>query len=332
MLEVLSTPPLNSVQDLARPGYRGIGLCQGGAMDDLALSLANVMAGNPSDAAGIEVQTFPFRLRATADHLVAVTGATCILRHAGHALPACWAIRLASGEELVVERPRVGARAYVAVAGGIDVETVLGSRSTDFKNGFGGFQGRDIKAGDLLPVGPVPETPRADDFGIVPPTLALAFTEESDADVLPVRVVAGPEHDAFDAASQAAFWQGDWTVTTMSDRMGSRLTGAKLELAQSREMRSSGILPGVIQVPPSGDPLIQMRDANAAGGYPRIGVVIRADLWRIAQARPTAKLRFYRVSPQEAVAAKHRNGEFIEQIRREAARYADLSGVMTGRG
>jgi biotin-dependent carboxylase-like uncharacterized protein len=331
MLEVLSTPPLNSVQDLARPGYRGIGLCQGGAMDDLALSLANAMVGNPSDAAGIEMQTFPFRLRATANHLVAVTGAACTLRHAGHAVPACWAIRLAAGEELVVERPRTGARAYIAVAGGIDVETVLGSRSTDFKNGFGGFQGRDLCAGDRLPVGGEPPAPRADDFGIVPPALALAFTEEPAPDVLPVRVVAGPEHDEFDAASQAAFWESDWAVTTMSDRMGSRLTGAKLALGQQREMRSSGILPGVIQVPPSGDPLIQMRDANAAGGYPRIGVVIRADLWRIAQARPSSKLRFHRVTPQEAVAAGHRNRDFIERVRREAARSADLSGAVAGR-
>lgn len=331
MLEVLATPPLNSVQDLARPGYRSIGLCQGGAMDDLALRLGNAMVGNPSEAAGIEIQTFPFRLRAQGTHLLAVTGAACTLRHRGHALPSCWAIRLEDGDELTIERPHSGARAYLAVAGGIDVDIVLGSRSTDFKSGFGGFEGRDLRAGDCLPVGtPAPDR-RDGDFGVVPPALALAFAEEADG-ILPVRVIAGPEHDEFDAASQTAFWTGHWTVTPMSDRMGSRLTGAKLALAQYREMRSSGILPGVIQTPPSGDPLIQMRDANAAGGYPRIGVVIRADLWRVAQARPGSKLRFHRVTPQEAVEEDHRNRDFIERVRGDATQYADMTGASGGKG
>ncbi|MFT4069126.1 biotin-dependent carboxyltransferase family protein [Paraburkholderia sp.] len=332
MLEVLSTPPLNSVQDLARPGYRGIGLCQGGAMDDLALSLANVMVGNAAGAAGLEIQTFPVRLRAQAELRVAVTGAACTLRHRGHVLPPCWSIRLRSGEELTIERPTSGARAYLAVAGGIDVETVMGSRSTDFKHGFGGFHGRALRAGDLLPVGTATDARRADDFGIVPPAVALAFTDATDTDGLPVRVIAGPEHDEFDQASQHALWTSGWTVTRMSDRMGSRLSGATLMLAEPREMRSVGIIPGVIQVPPSGDPLIQLRDSNAAGGYPRIGVVIRADLWRIAQARPGATLRFHRVTRQQAVMANHHNRDFIERVGRDAARYADMNSPETAKG
>ena len=331
MLEVLATPPLNSVQDLARPGHRGIGLCQGGAMDDLALSLANAMVGNPSAAAGIEIQTFPLRLRATTEHLVAVTGAVCRLRHQGNSLPCCWALRLGEGEELVIERPARGARAYLGVAGGIDVAPVLGSRSTDFKHGFGGFHGRHLRAGDVLPVGAAPEAARAGDFGIVPPLLALAADEDADADRLPVRVVAGPEHDEFDDASQSAFWTGDWAVTSMSDRMGSRLSGSKLRLAEHREMRSVGILPGVVQVPPSGDPLIQLRDANAAGGYPRIGVVIRADLWRVAQARPGTAIRFRRVSREEAVQAEHRKRDYIAQVGRDAARFAEMNAAAGAR-
>ncbi|KEH15344.1 allophanate hydrolase subunit 2 [Medicago truncatula] len=301
-------------------------------MDDLALSLANVMVGNATGAAGIEIQTFPLRVRAQTEHRVAVTGAACTLKHRGHALPACWSIRLRSGEELTIERPTSGARAYLAVAGGIDVETVMGSRSTDFKHGFGGYQGRALRAGDLLPVGATADVRRADDFGIVPPEVALSFTQTTDVDSLPVRVIAGPEHDEFDPASQHALWTSGWTVTTMSDRMGSRLSGATLTLAEPREMRSVGIIPGVVQVPPSGDPLIQLRDSNAAGGYPRIGVVIRADLWRIAQARPGATLRFHRVTRQQAVMADRKNRDFIERVGRDVARYADMDAAATARG
>jgi 5-oxoprolinase (ATP-hydrolysing) subunit C len=326
MLEVLSTPPMNSIQDLARPGYRGIGLCQGGAMDDLALSLANVMVGNGLESAGIEIQTFPVRLRATTEHLVAVTGAACTLRHRGQVLPPLWAIRLLSGDELLIERPISGARAYLAVAAGIDVQMILGSRSTDYKHRFGGFHGRDLRAGDLLPVSATAAAQRADDFGIVPPSHALAFAEENEMGSVSVRVIPGPEHDEFDCSSLEAFWTNEWTVTTMSDRMGSRLTGGKLVLAEPREMRSVGIIPGVIQVPPSGDPLVQLRDANAAGGYPRIGVVIRADLWRIAQARPGTTLRFHKTARHQAVAADKHNRDFVERVRCDAERYADMNG------
>jgi biotin-dependent carboxylase-like uncharacterized protein len=330
VLEVLATPPLNSVQDVARSGFRRIGLCQGGAMDDLALSLANALLGNPVDAAAIEIQTFPFRVRATSVHRIALTGADCDIRLGDSVLPSQWVARMEPGETLTIGRPRSGARAYLGVAGGVDVEPVLGSRSTDLRCGFGGFRGRALQAGDLIACGGEPEGVHAWDFGVEPPSLALPLDAAQSGDHRTVRVVAGPEYEEFGAASQAAFWETDWSVTTMSDRMGSRLAGAKLWLKQHRELRSGGIVPGVIQTPPSGEPLIQMRDANSAGGYPRIGVVIRADLWRVAQSRPSATLRFLRVSPEQAVEAERRKRAYVDSVRARAARISTLQGAAKG--
>ncbi|MGE0714151.1 MAG: biotin-dependent carboxyltransferase family protein [Alphaproteobacteria bacterium] len=319
MIRILATPPLNTVQDLGRPGWRDIGLCQGGAMDGLALRVGNLMVGNPEDAAAIEVQTFPLRLHATADHLLAVTGADVPLRWAGAAVPAWWAMRLPAGAELLVQRPRNGARAYVAVAGGIAVPPVMGSRSTDLRSGFGGHEGRGLQAGDELATGaaaPFHDGLAQDGFGVEPPTTALALDAATDPDTITLRLLAGPDHDAFDAASRAAFWGEPWTVTAMSDRMGARLAGGTtLVRTEPRELRSGAIIPGVVQVPPSGAPLIQLRDANSAGGYPRIGVVAEADLWRLAQAPPGARLRFLSVDHEAAVAARRRNAAYVATIR-----------------
>ncbi|MCW5719701.1 MAG: biotin-dependent carboxyltransferase [Devosia sp.] len=323
MLKILATPPQNSVQDHARPGYRHIGLCQGGAMDNLALSMGNALLGNPDHAAGIEVQTFPMRLTTTQPHLVAVTGAASAFLD-GTPLPPCWVMRLEPGQDLVLKRPTTGARSYITVAGGIDVPLVLGSRASDLRNGLGGHEGRDLRDGDLLPVGPAPHSTGAQDFGAQPPDETLAFTSASD--FLDIRVVPGPEHGVFTAAAQAAFWQDDWLVSTMADRMGMRLSGEKLTLAQPTELRSGGILPGVVQVPPSGDPLIQLRDANSAGGYPRLGVVIQADMWRAGQARPGTRIRFHRVTTAQAIAARNEQRDLVAALRRDVARYAELPG------
>jgi 5-oxoprolinase (ATP-hydrolysing) subunit C len=326
VIEVLATPPLNTLQDLGRPGFRRIGLCQGGAMDEMASRIGNLMAGNEPNAAVLELQTFPVRLRATIDHLIAVTGADAPVRAAGLSVPSYWAMLLGSGQELLVERPRRGARVYVAVAGGFRAPLVLGSRSTDLRSGFGGFEGRDLRSGDVLPVedaAPFDVELAREGFGIEPPVKALRLPYDDDPGDRRIRVMRGPEHDEFDEPSHNALWNEGWTVTSMSDRMGMRLVGKrKLVRANPYELRSGGILPGVVQVPPSGEPLIQLRDANSAGGYPRIGVVIQADFWRLAQAAPSTRLRLVEVDHDEAVEASRRNGEYVELIRKTMAAYS----------
>lgn len=320
MIRVTTSPPLNTIQDLGRPGFRDIGLTQGGAMDDLALRVANLLVGNSPELSVIEVQSFPFRLRALKPHLMAVTGADCLIGFGGKTTLPWSAMVLEQNQELVLGRPSQGARAYVSVAGGFDVERLLGSCSTDLRSGFGGFRGRDLRSGDELQVGPsVNSLPSIahEGFGIDPPHRHLAFNSSVSGDEIAIRVLPGPEHGEFDIDSRNAFWSGLWAVTKMTDRMGMYLEGhCLLRRLASKELRSAGILPGVIQVPPSGAPLIQLRDANSAGGYPRIGVVAQSDLWRLAQASQQAKIRFHAVEREEALASCRDVSAYLDLVRK----------------
>lgn len=320
MIEVLLTPPLNMVQDLGRTGFRCHGIARTGAMDRLALAAGNALLGNPPDAAGIEFQLFPVRLRFTRDTAIALTGADTMPRLDGRLMPPWWAVSVRAGQELVLRAPRRGMRGYLTVAGGIDVPLVFGSRTTHLRAGFGGLDGRALAEGDRLPLGDAPAfTPRDPaGLGARPPGDVLPGGEAPDAgpgDVV-LRVIPAAEYDQFDAASQALLWSQGWAVTSQSNRMGYRLQGAvPLRRTELVEMRSHGIVPGVIQVPPSGQSIIQLEDGNSAGGYPKIGAVIEADLWRIAQAAPGATLRFAPCDAAVARAAERAAAAYLGELR-----------------
>lgn len=318
LIEIVDTPPLNTVQDLGRPGFRAIGLCQGGAMDNIAARVGNIMVGNDEKAAVIEVQTYPFAVRVTEDCLIAATGAEAVADFGGVETPGWWAMTLPAGHDLKLQRPVRDARTYLAFAGGLEVGVQLGSRSTDLRSGFGGHEGRGLQRGDRIALGKAGVAPSfaADGYGITPPRVALPAISSGNAEAWEVRVLPGPEHDLFDAASRNLFWNGLWSTTPRSDRMGMLLEGAEpLRLITPRDQKSAGILPGVIQVPPSGSPLIQLSDANSAGGYPRIGVVAQADLWRLAQTPVNSRLKFIPVGEEEAIAAKLANDAYVDDVR-----------------
>jgi biotin-dependent carboxylase-like uncharacterized protein len=311
MIEILETAPLNTVQDTGRFGFRHFGVGTAGAMDDLALSLGNALLGNPLDAAGIEVQMHPFHLRVTVDTAIAVTGAA-EAKLDGLLLPPDWAVPVRAGQVLSLDTPpKRGARSYVAIAGGIDVPVLLGSRSTCLRNGYGGHKGRPLSAGDRLPMGAATATP-------VPPGGIGAAPMES-GEPLTLRVIPAAQHDAFPEQVRARFWDEGWKVTMQSNRMGLRLEGTALRPEKPFDIRSSGIVPGVIQVPPAGQPIIQLRDANSAGGYPKMGVVIEADLWRLGQARPGDTLRFRRCAQAEAVDALRAIDAYLADVAATAA-------------
>jgi biotin-dependent carboxylase-like uncharacterized protein len=301
MIEILSTGLPNTIQDLGRPGHLAQGISHGGAMDKEALTVANQLLGNPPAAAGIEVALFPFRLRANVETAIAVTGADCAVSVGERAYPSWWAMPIRAGETLRIDAPRAGARSYVAFAGGIDVPVVIGARATDVKVGFGGLEGRGLKRGDRLRLGPAP-------CALALGGLGAALDERrstgngSDAPIT-VRTLPAAEHAAFTPQARTLFCQSDWTITTDANRMGYRLSGATLDLISPLELLSHGIVPGTVQVPPSGQPIIQLADANTCGGYPKIATVIEADLWRLAQAPVGARLRFSLVPVAEAVAA-----------------------------
>ena len=324
MIEVLSTLPLNTVQDLGRFGARHYGVSTSGVMDPIAFVVGNVLLGNPDNAAGIEVQTFPFVVRFLADTNFAVTGADTAATLDDHDVPPWWSATAKRGQTLTLRPPASGARAYLALAGGIDVPVILGSRSTHLRSEFGGFGGRYLQQGDVLRTldGEGHAAPwKSGGLGVVPPSYALPAT---NGRVLPVRVLKAGEYDLFSAEMQERFWATEWKITHHSDRGGYRLSGQPLKLAAPVELRSYGLLSGIVQVPPSGEPIIQMSDANTAGGYPKIAAVIEADLWRLGQARLGSLIRFEEATYEAAVEAMAPVTDYVTRIRRTADLYRSL--------
>jgi biotin-dependent carboxylase-like uncharacterized protein len=268
-LHVVDAGVLTTVQDRGRVGLAHLGVPRAGALDAPAAALANRIVGNGPDAAMLEVLLGGLVLRADAGCWVAVTGA-------GRAHPAAeW---LAAGATLRVERPSTGLRSYVAVAGGIDVPLVLGSRSTDTLAWVGPPR---VKAGAVLPVGVAPAEPRPVDAPR-PPGRG------------PLRITPGPRADWFDDDALDRLCATTYVVEADSNRVGLRLDGPPLPRRREGELASEGMVLGAVQVPPSGKPVVFLADHPPTGGYPVIGVVDAADLWQCAQLRPGEQVRFTR--------------------------------------
>lgn len=307
MIEVTSNGALNIIVDNGRIDAMPMGVSIGGPMDKLAFDLGNTMVGNTPGTASIEVTIFPFRARFGQDTLIAVTGASGDVHIGERKLPPYWCHWAKAGETVVINPPSTGARAYVAIAGGIGVPEVLGSRSTNIRAGFGGVEGRGLKRGDQLPVGDVQTRVRkkptvGSGFGVAPNVLK-EFYAELRSGVITVRCLASAEYDSFTSSAKNAFFTTTYKVLPESNRMGYRLSGQALELDAPLELLSYGIMPGTIQVPSDGQPIIQLSDANTCGGYPKIANVIECDLWRLGQARPGMQLRFEVLTADQALAA-----------------------------
>ncbi|WP_233865100.1 biotin-dependent carboxyltransferase family protein [Paraburkholderia adhaesiva] len=332
MIEVVRAGPLSTVQDRGRPGYRHLGIATGGALDSLALEVGNRLVGNRPDAAGIEVTLGPVVLSFARATRIAITGTDYGATLGGRPVWSWWSLPVEAGEELVLNGPKRGMRAYVCVAGGIDVLPMLGSRSTDLAGGFGGLAGRALRDGDHLATGasaaPGREraslAPDAPPFGVKSPSLCdFANVDEPHrrgrhpdalAWAMPIRVLRGPEYDSFAPDAQRAFWSDEWVVTPNSNRMGYRLSGTALERDSGMDLLSHAVLPGTIQVPPNGQPIVLMRDAQTTGGYPKIGSVIRGDLWRLAQMRLNGGVRFVETTPAIARRVLEEEQAYLRQI------------------
>ena len=311
MIEILSSGILNTVQDLGRPGWLASGVSLGGAMDRPAMETANRLLGNLPGAAGLEVQIFPFRLRAHKTSFVAVTGADCEVTIDGLPRPPWWAAPLGAGQTLALGPPRSGARAYIGFAGGIDVPVALGSRSTDVRGRFGGLEGRGLSRGDRLALGAAAPPGRLAPAGLGAVPADRLFGTEAP---ITLRVLPAAEHDAFAPEARQVFFDAAWTVTAEANRMGFRLSGPALTLQNPRELLSHGIMPGTVQVPPAGQPIVQLADANTCGGYPKIATVIEADLWRLAQAPPGSMLRFIAIEENAAADALRAQARWMNEL------------------
>lgn len=318
MIEVLSNSALATIQDGGRHGYYRDGVSRSGAMDGVAVAVGNALLGNDRDAAGIEIPMLPFSVRFDTGLDIALTGADCAARLDGIALQPDWAIRVHAGQVLKLSAPKNGCRAYLCVGGGVDVPTVLGSRSTQLREGFGGHEGRMLQKGDRLAARRTESALPEGGMGAVP--VATLLPELGQGANVTVRVLPAAEYELFRPEAHDALWSGDWAVTPQSNRAGYRLAGPQLQLIVPIELRSHGVVPGVIQVPPGGQPIIQLADAATMGGYPKIGTVIEADLWRLAQARPGEKLNFHQVSYDDALAARQELDRCLASIEAMARR------------
>ena len=304
MLNIIRAGLQTTVQDQGRNGLRGQGVSLGGALDAPALYAANLLVGNRGTDAGLEVTLGECTVEFTRDGWMALTGAGCDAYLDKQRIWTGWNYPVRAGQRLVLHRPKRGMRSYLAVSGGIDVPKVLGSRSTDLTGGFGGLDGRRLKDGDVLPLGEVRSVPQKSQ-GIK----QLLFNNY-------IRVLPGPEYQEFSPEEQAFFWRTPWHLSPQSNRMGYRLNGHVLRRSSSREMFAHGLLPGVIQVPHGGQPIVLMADAQTTGGYPRIACVIEADLYHLAQIRLGEPIHFIRCTLAEAQQAYKEQKIYLRQLER----------------
>lgn len=278
-LTVVRSGALTTVQDLGRVGAAHLGVPRSGALDPPALRLANRLVGNPEGAAALETTVNGCALRPSRPLVVAVTGAPCAIRVGGR--PAAWGapVLVPAGAVLDVGAATRGLRSYVAVAGGVAVPEVLGSRSTDLLSGLGP---EPLADGRELPVGPR--------YG--PSRSADAVPCPGPAPELVLPVAPGPRADWFAPAALRTLVRGSFTVSPESNRIGLRTAGPALERARHGELPSEGMVLGAVQVPPDGRPVVFLADHPTTGGYPVIGVVPEGALPAAAQAPPGTRLRF----------------------------------------
>lgn len=303
MMHILSVNAPAHIQDLGRFGQRRFGIGHAGAMDTLALQAGNLLLGNEAGAAAVEISLGGMSVRFDRDTPFCISGAFYEAELDGTPVYSYWRHNAKAGQTLHLKRAVYGMHGYLCVAGGIDVAPVLGSRSTDFKAGFGGLGGRVLQTGDCLALGDgasfLPE------IGIAPPVAPAA-----------IRLLPSSEHHAFGTDAQQLLVRQNWTLQSDSNRMGYRFKGNAPLDTPSVEMLSHAVCAGTVQVPPNGLPIILMADAQTTGGYPKIACVAAADLGHLAQIRFGSSVRFCWSDAAEAARLRRKNQAYLNQIKR----------------
>jgi antagonist of KipI len=290
---------LTTVQDLGRARFRQFGVSRSGTLDPFAFGVANLLVGNDESKAGLEVTLGAVRLRFNDRRIIAWCGGEFEVRIGSTSVPAGHAAVIKGGEELKIDRPKIGCRCWLAISGGIDVPTVLESRSTDLRANFGGFRGRALRDGDLIPLGERRRSETAATDKISTWSAPTSWVQTADASPT-LRFVNGIDWARFNASTIQRFTSEAFTVNVDSDRMGVRLDGPELKRIDNTDLISEAVAPGTIQVPPNGKPILLLGDCQTIGGYPKIGHVITADLAVAAQMRAGDTVRFREVSLPEA--------------------------------
>jgi biotin-dependent carboxylase-like uncharacterized protein len=319
-IKVLKPGLATTVQDLGRPGYYHIGIPISGGMDRHALTTANLLVGNTEGAAVLEAVFMGPELEFADDAMIAVTGAELPPKLDGEPRDTWSSFKVKRGQRLSFDFLKKGARAYIAVAGGIDVPVVLGSRSTYALGALGGFKGRKLEAGDELPV------------GAVAASVKEGRTVNEELRGLPkampteLRVTPGLYWHRITEAAGQGFFADTWKVAPEADRIGYRFKGGKpLEFVPREPPFGAGSDPsnitdacypyGSIQVPGGTEPIVLHRDAVSGGGYFMVGTVISADMDMIGQLQPNTTVRFVKVEVDEALAARRARAELLAKVR-----------------
>ena len=318
-VNVLNAGLLTTIQDIGRTGSQKFGVLVSGAMDSYSMRIANLLVGNDEREGVLEITLFGTKLQFEEDTLIAITG--------GDLQTTVDGIPVANWRPLIVRKGSIlkfgfaieGCRAYLAIAGGIDIPVVMESKSTYMVAGIGGFKGRALQQNDELSFGPLTES-NDKVFALIEregtpdwavphhPLISLASTQT-------IRIIEGTEYKHFDDASKQRLVRVPYVVTPQSNRMGLRLEGQALALTEKLEMLSEGVTFGTIQIPPNGKPIILMADRQTAGGYPKIGQVITADLGSLSQVKPNATLYFKLITHAEAERELIAKEELINQFK-----------------
>jgi len=312
-VKVLRPGLLTTVQDQGRHGLQHIGLCPGGAMDPVALALANALVGNPANEAALEITVIGPELLFEEDSLVAVCGAEF-----QGGFPHNRPVLAPAGSRYNVGRAIRGARAYLAVAGGFDIAPVLGSRSTYLPGGFGGYKGRSLRHGDVVPLNQKSSDFSRERFNRLKNTHGGTVRWSAPPQTLPdrepilVHVLEGQHFASFDSGAARAFFDAVWHIAPDSNRMGFRLAGPLLSRAESDEILSGPTCLGTVQVPPNGVPIALMADHQTTGGYPKIAEIASADVPRLAQLAPGGKVHFARCTLETAAELRRHTKERLE--------------------
>jgi biotin-dependent carboxylase-like uncharacterized protein len=290
-LVIVEPGPQTTVQDLGRPGHLRSGIPPAGPVDRRAFVLANRLVGNPDGAAGLECAFTGPRFQVAGASAIAVTGAEVPVSVNGQPAPRWTTLLLAPADVVKVGTARIGVRAYIAVAGGLDVPPVLDSRATYLRGGLGGLDGRALRTGDRLRAFPA----------ALPPVRGVRREAVPALEGEPtIRVVLGPQADRFTEEGIAALLEGSYEMLPESDRMGARLRGPRIAHARGHDIISDGTALGSLQVPGDGQPIVLLVDRQSTGGYTKVATVCSFDIGRIGQVKPGGRVRFRALDVAEA--------------------------------
>lgn len=294
MAIIIDSPGLlTTIQDEGRFGYGQFGVTPSGPMDAESFQIANLLVGNPPGESALEATVLGPTFHVTEDTIIAITGADMTPTMNGESFPMNRAISVPAGSEVKLRSAKNGSRTYIAFYGGFDIAPVMGSRATSLQCQIGGLDGRRLEKGDVLPLRPVRE---------VPPNLShrsvCHHIRRKSENI--IRVLLGPQEDAFAEEGLSTFLGTPYTVSKEFDRMGCRLEGKPILHKTDGNIISDGIVNGAIQVPTTGQPIIMLAERQATGGYTKIATVISVDLPVIGQCCPGDSIRFQAVSIDEA--------------------------------